>query len=176
MVSFPQVSPAKPCIHLSHPHTCYTLHQSHSSWFYHQNNTGWGVQITKLLIMLLSLLPVPSSVLGPNILPASYSQKSSAYVPPSMWATKFHTHTKQQAKLYLKIKYCKWKITHANRCIREMFYHISERLRYHPAYSMWVGGREESISAEPYDQFSQNLVWTSHHWMLSHHIFNLDSQ
>jgi len=57
-----------------------------------------------------------------------------------------------------------------------MFYHISKRLKYHPAYSMWVGGREESISAEPYDQFSQNLVWISHHWMLPHYTFNLDSQ
>jgi len=57
-----------------------------------------------------------------------------------------------------------------------MFYHISKRLRYHPAYSMWVGGKEESISAEPYDQFSQNLVWTSHHWMLPHHTFNLESK
>ena len=27
-----------------------------------------------------------------------YSQTPSAHVPPSMWATKFHTHTKQQAK------------------------------------------------------------------------------
>ena len=51
-----------------HPHTCYTPHQSHSSWFYHPNNIGWGVQVTKLLIMLLSTLPVTSSHLGPNIL------------------------------------------------------------------------------------------------------------
>jgi hypothetical protein len=30
---------------------------------------------------------------------ASYSQTTSAYVPPSMWATKFHNPTKQQEKL-----------------------------------------------------------------------------
>ena len=40
---------------------------------------GWGVQIIKLLINFLHSTP--------------YSQTPSAYVPPSMWATKFHTHT-----------------------------------------------------------------------------------
>jgi hypothetical protein len=39
--------------------------------------------------------PVTSSLLG-----SPYSQIPSAYVPPSTSATKFHTHTKQQAKLY----------------------------------------------------------------------------
>jgi hypothetical protein len=39
--------------------------------------------------------PVTSSLLGPT----PYSQTPSAYVPPSVSATKFHTHTKQQAKL-----------------------------------------------------------------------------
>jgi hypothetical protein len=32
-----------------------------------------------------------------------YSQTPSAYVPFSMWATKFHTHTKKQANLYFCI-------------------------------------------------------------------------
>ena len=41
---------------------------------------------------------VLSSILGPNILFNTPFWKPSAYVPPSMWATKFHTHTKQQAK------------------------------------------------------------------------------
>ena len=47
MVSFPQVSPPKPCIRLSSspPHTCYTSHPSHSSRFYDANDIGWGVQI-----------------------------------------------------------------------------------------------------------------------------------
>jgi len=40
--------------------------------------------------------PFISSLLGPNILLSTYSQTPSAYVPPSMWATKFHTHTIQQ--------------------------------------------------------------------------------
>jgi len=43
-----------------------------------------------------------SSLLGSNV-PLPYSQTLSAYVPPSMWATKFHTHTKQQAKLHFCI-------------------------------------------------------------------------
>ena len=38
-----------------------------------------------------SLAPLSSS--------APYSRIPSAYVPPSMWATKFQTNTKQQAKL-----------------------------------------------------------------------------
>ena len=29
---------------------------------------------------------------------ARYSQTLSAYIPPSLWATKFHTHANQQAK------------------------------------------------------------------------------
>jgi hypothetical protein len=53
VVSFPQVSPSKPCICLSSPlpHTCYILRPSHSSQFDHPNNNGRGVQIIKLLIM-----------------------------------------------------------------------------------------------------------------------------
>jgi hypothetical protein len=50
-------------------------HPSHSSQFYHPKNISWRVQIIKLLIMQFS--PTPS-----------------ACVPPSVWATKFHTHTK----------------------------------------------------------------------------------
>jgi hypothetical protein len=43
--------------------------------------------------------PVTSNFLGPNILLTPYPQTPSAYVPPLMSATKFHTNTKQQAKL-----------------------------------------------------------------------------
>ena len=51
VVSFPQVSLPKPCVHLFSP--TYVLHArpSHSSRFYHPNNIGWGVQIIKLLFM-----------------------------------------------------------------------------------------------------------------------------
>ena len=50
--------------------------------------------------------PVTSSVLGINIFSKTYSQTPSAYVPPSMPATKFHTHTKQQA-IYIYNLYCR---------------------------------------------------------------------
>ena len=43
--------------------------------------------------------PVASSRLGSISSSAPYSQKPSAHVPSSMCETKFHTHTKQQAKL-----------------------------------------------------------------------------
>jgi hypothetical protein len=62
----------------------------------------WGVFIIKILIMQFSAPPVTSSLLGPNILFSTLfldSQTPSAYVSPSMRATKFHTHTKQQTKL-----------------------------------------------------------------------------
>jgi hypothetical protein len=43
---------------------------------------------------------VTSSLSGPNVLLAApYSHTPSAYAAPSMWATKFHTRTKHQAKL-----------------------------------------------------------------------------
>jgi len=48
--------------------------------------------------------PVTPSLLGPNILLSTlFSSTPSAYVSPSMWATKFHIHTKQRAKLYFCI-------------------------------------------------------------------------
>jgi hypothetical protein len=41
VVSLPQVSPPKPCVSLSFPHTRYMPRPSHSSRFYHPNNIGW---------------------------------------------------------------------------------------------------------------------------------------
>jgi len=46
--------------------------------------------------------PVTSTLFGQNVLLCTYSKKPSAYVPPSMWATKFHTHIKQ----HVKLKFC----------------------------------------------------------------------
>ena len=43
--------------------------------------------------------PVTSSLLGPNILLGALFSKTVNCVPPSMSATKFHTHTKRQAEL-----------------------------------------------------------------------------
>ena len=45
VVSFPQVSPPKPYIHLCSPHTCYLPRPPHSSRFDRPNNIGRGVQI-----------------------------------------------------------------------------------------------------------------------------------
>ena len=43
--------------------------------------------------------PVTSSLLGPNILLNTMFSNTLSFLPPAMSATKFHTHTKQQAKL-----------------------------------------------------------------------------
>ena len=54
----------------------------------------------KLLIMKFSPLPCYLVPLGHKIFSsAPCSQTPTPYVPPSIWATKFHTHTKQQKKL-----------------------------------------------------------------------------
>ena len=67
VVSFPQVSTPKLCIHLSPPHTCYLPRSSLSSTFDHPNNIWWGVQIMKLPI--LSPLPCYLVALRPNVFP-----------------------------------------------------------------------------------------------------------
>ena len=46
-----------------------------------------------------STTPLPHPSLAHITSSALHSGTPSAYVPPSMWATKFHTHTKQQATL-----------------------------------------------------------------------------
>ena len=58
-----------------------------------------GEEYRELSSSLCSFLhsPVTSSLLGHVTI--SYSRTPSACVPPSMSATKFHTHTKQQAQL-----------------------------------------------------------------------------
>jgi len=67
VITFPQVSPPKPCTHLSSPHTRYMPGPSHSSRFNHLNNIGLGVQ-TIMSSSLCSFLhsPVTSSLLGPS--------------------------------------------------------------------------------------------------------------
>jgi hypothetical protein len=95
VVSFPQVSPPKPCVHTSVTRACYMPHPSHSSWFYHLNDVWWGYRSLNSSLHSLLHSPVTLSVVGS----APYSQTPSAYVPPLVGATKFHTNTKQQAKL-----------------------------------------------------------------------------
>jgi hypothetical protein len=73
----------------------------HSSRFYDPHNSGWGVQIMRFLIMKFSPLPCYLVPLRSKCFcSTSHSQRPSAYVPPSTAATKFHTHIKQQTKLY----------------------------------------------------------------------------
>ena len=98
-LGFPHQDPIHP------PLLTYTRHMtnpSHSSRFYHPHNIQ-GEQYKSFSSSLCSLLhsPVTSSLLGPNILLNTMfcSQTPSASFPPSMSATKFHTHTKQQARL-----------------------------------------------------------------------------
>jgi hypothetical protein len=48
---------------------------------------------------VFSILPLPrhsQAQISPSL---PYYQTSSAYVPPSVWETKIHTHIKKQAKL-----------------------------------------------------------------------------
>jgi hypothetical protein len=69
VVSFPQISPPKSCMHLSSPHTCYTPRLSQYSWFDRPNNIWWAVQIIKLLAMQPSLLPCHLDPLRSRYLP-----------------------------------------------------------------------------------------------------------
>jgi hypothetical protein len=60
--------------------------------------------------------PATSSLLGPNISTAPCSVTPSAYVLPSVWATKFHICTKQQAKLTLIFKFLDSKLEDKRFC------------------------------------------------------------
>jgi len=63
--------------------------------------TVLGEEYRSLNFSLCSFLhfPVTSSLLGPNILHSALSSNTISLVPPPIWNTKFHTHSKQQAKL-----------------------------------------------------------------------------
>jgi len=95
-LSFLQVSPLEPCMHLSSPHACHLPHFFHPPC-YHSQNIWWEDQITKLL-MLFSTAPVTFSYFGPNILLSTLYWTPYAYALFVIWETRFHTHTRQ-AKL-----------------------------------------------------------------------------
>ena len=90
VVSFPQVSPPKPCL-------C-TTRVTWPACLIRLDLITRKIsveQYTSLSSSLYSFLhsPVTSSFLNPNILLSTPFQAPSAYVPSSIWATKFHTHT-----------------------------------------------------------------------------------
>ena len=89
-----------PVYHSPLPHTRYMPRPSHSSRFYHPNNNGEQYRSISSSLCRFLHPPVTLSLLGPKSAP--HSQTPSACVPPSMSATKFHTHTKQQTEL----KFC----------------------------------------------------------------------
>jgi len=77
-------------------HNRYMPSPSHSSRFYHPHNIGWEVQNVKLFFMKFSPIPCYLIPLMPKY---SLFSNNKTYFPPSKWATKFHTHTKQQSEL-----------------------------------------------------------------------------
>jgi hypothetical protein len=108
VVSFPQVSLPKPSMHISFPHTCYMPRTSHYSRFDYPNHIveehkSWRSSLCSLLHS-----PVASPLLGPKSSSASYSRTPSAYVPPSIWETKFHTHTKNRQNWSLHFWIANW--------------------------------------------------------------------
>ena len=101
IVFVPQVFTPKPCCISPVPHVCNRHTPSQSSWCDHPNNIWWWVQIIKTLIIQSSPLFCYLVHHQAQIL----SSVPSTYVPPWMWETKFHTHSKQQAKLKFCISY-----------------------------------------------------------------------
>ena len=65
------------------------------------NLTKFGEQYRSLSSSLCSFLPSPltSTLLGQILSSTPYSQTPSTYVPPSMSASKVHSHTKRKEKL-----------------------------------------------------------------------------
>jgi hypothetical protein len=77
----------------SPPPTCHTFRSSHPP-----NDNWWGSQIIKLLIMIY-----PSCLLRPPprpICPQHPVLAHPVHVIPSVWETKFHTHTSNAAALF----------------------------------------------------------------------------
>jgi hypothetical protein len=102
-------SPKRP-LSLKFPHqnhiyaSLFPIHATrpaHLILLYFITRTILGEDYRSLSSSLCSFLHslVTSSLLGPIFPSTPCSQRLSSYVPSSMSATKFHTHTKQQAKL-----------------------------------------------------------------------------
>jgi hypothetical protein len=100
VVSFPQVSPLKPCTLLSPLHKRYMPIPSHSRC-YHQHNSWWGVQIMEQITVMFS--PHSSSLLAPNILLNTLFFNALSLRSSLNISDKFHTHI----SLYIFINYYK---------------------------------------------------------------------
>jgi len=102
VASFPQVSPIK-TLYTPLPSPIRATCPAYLILLDLITRTKLGEQYRLLSSSLCSYLhfSVSSSLLGPNTLLNTLFSNPSAYVSPSMSATKFHTHTKQQARFYL---------------------------------------------------------------------------
>jgi hypothetical protein len=67
VVSIPQVSPPKSCLHLSSPHTCYMPCLSCSSRFNHPNNILWGIQLPQQTIRMFTHPNIHQSRTSPDV-------------------------------------------------------------------------------------------------------------
>jgi len=76
----------------SHPHSHYMPRPSHSSWIYHRTISGKEYRSLSFSLCCFFHSFVTSSLLGPNILLNTLFSYTLSVRPPSMWATKFHTH------------------------------------------------------------------------------------
>jgi len=96
--SFPQVFPPNLFIFLiSHFLATWPIHLILLDFI---TREIFGEQYSSLSSLFCSFLhsPVPPSLYVQIFFSTPYSQTSSAYVPPSMWATKFHTHNSNTQK------------------------------------------------------------------------------
>ena len=80
------------------PHISYMPSPSHSSRFYHPNSIGEEYRSFSSSLCSFLLSFVTSSLLGPNIILKSLFSNTLS-LRSSLYITKFHTRTNQQAKL-----------------------------------------------------------------------------
>jgi hypothetical protein len=94
----PQVSPRKPAsIYAIYPAHLILIEWS-PEWYMVRSTEHKALCYA---VFSTPLLPHPSWAQISSS--ALYSQTPAAYIPPSMWATNLHNHTKQLAKLYFCI-------------------------------------------------------------------------
>jgi hypothetical protein len=92
VISFPQVSPSNLCSTCHLPHTCFMPCLPLIDLIYRIIIDEYTSLSCSLCSFLPSLVASPSNAQISSSTPSS--QTPSAYVPPWMWATKLHTHTK----------------------------------------------------------------------------------